>query len=123
MRAYDNGGRTADRYSVTMPDGDVLSMSSSPSHPQGVCTYLGEGTEPDGVEIPFEQLPQACRDQVAGELLSFYRDLTDRSNDAEADTDWMTCGTCGRTWNDAHGTELTPVPAGRCPFEYEHEGD
>lgn len=29
----------------------------------------------------------------------------------------MTCGTCGRTWSD----EETPTPAGRCPFEYDHE--
>lgn len=29
----------------------------------------------------------------------------------------MTCGQCGRTWNDKE----TPTPAARCPFEYEHE--
>ena len=27
------------------------------------------------------------------------------------------CGHCGRTWNSL----LTPTPAARCPFEYEHE--
>lgn len=31
-----------------------------------------------------------------------------------------TCGTCGRTWDDGVSTALTPVPAGRCPFEYIH---
>ena len=31
-----------------------------------------------------------------------------------------TCGTCGRTWDDALITSITPAPAGRCPFEYEH---
>lgn len=31
-----------------------------------------------------------------------------------------TCGTCGRSWNDAAVSALTPVPAGRCPFEYDH---
>lgn len=30
------------------------------------------------------------------------------------------CGTCGRGWDDAVSTALTPVPAARCPFEYEH---
>lgn len=32
----------------------------------------------------------------------------------------MTCGTCLRTWDDSVITGVTPVPAGRCPFEYEH---
>jgi hypothetical protein len=32
-----------------------------------------------------------------------------------------TCGTCGRSWNDAAVSSVTPAPAGRCPFEYEHE--
>lgn len=31
-----------------------------------------------------------------------------------------TCGVCGRSWNDAKLSSLTPVPAGRCPFEYAH---
>jgi hypothetical protein len=31
-----------------------------------------------------------------------------------------TCGTCGRSWDDGKSTELTPVPSGRCPFEYAH---
>ena len=33
---------------------------------------------------------------------------------------WTTCGTCGRRWDDAKSTSLTPTPAGRCPFEYAH---
>lgn len=35
--------------------------------------------------------------------------------------DVCTCGTCGRSWNDAAVSSVTPVPAGRCPFEYEHD--
>ena len=31
------------------------------------------------------------------------------------------CGTCGRAWDDSISTSVTPTPAGRCPFEYEHE--
>lgn len=34
---------------------------------------------------------------------------------------YMTCGTCGRTWDDALVSGMTPVPSGRCPFEYDHE--
>ena len=32
-----------------------------------------------------------------------------------------TCGYCGRTWNDAAISSVTPVPAGRCPFECDHD--
>ena len=32
-----------------------------------------------------------------------------------------TCGTCGRTWNDAAISSITPTPAGRCPWEADHE--
>jgi len=32
-----------------------------------------------------------------------------------------TCGTCGRSWNDAAVSSMTPAPSGRCPFEYEHD--
>lgn len=35
--------------------------------------------------------------------------------------DWVTCGHCGRRWNDALMTSRTPAPAARCPFEDEHE--
>lgn len=34
--------------------------------------------------------------------------------------DRATCGNCGRSWDDAIGTELTPAPSARCPFEYYH---
>jgi hypothetical protein len=35
--------------------------------------------------------------------------------------DVATCGVCGRSWNDAAVSSVTPVPSGRCPFEYEHD--
>jgi len=31
-----------------------------------------------------------------------------------------TCGTCGRTWDDAKVTGMTPTPSARCPFEAFH---
>jgi len=37
--------------------------------------------------------------------------------------DIATCGTCGRSWNDAAISSVTPAPSARCPFEYEHEAD
>lgn len=30
------------------------------------------------------------------------------------------CGTCGRCWDDAVSTGITPAPSARCPFEYDH---
>lgn len=33
----------------------------------------------------------------------------------------MTCGTCGMSWDDDKPTAWTPVPGGRCPFEYYHK--
>jgi len=37
--------------------------------------------------------------------------------------DLMTCGHCGRTWNDAAISAYTPTPSARCPFEFAHEYD
>jgi hypothetical protein len=37
--------------------------------------------------------------------------------------DVATCGHCGRSWDDSVVSSMTPVPAARCPFEYEHEDD
>lgn len=34
--------------------------------------------------------------------------------------DFATCGNCGMTWNDALGTQWTPAPSGRCPYECIH---
>lgn len=36
------------------------------------------------------------------------------------EADIMTCGTCGRSWDDGIATAWTPTPGGRCPFEDEH---
>lgn len=38
-------------------------------------------------------------------------------------SDPVTCGTCGRTWDDGVITSLTPAPSARCPFEWFHEYD
>lgn len=35
-------------------------------------------------------------------------------------TDKVTCGVCGRSWDDAIPTEYTPAPSARCPFEAFH---
>ena len=35
--------------------------------------------------------------------------------------DLVTCGTCGKTWNNALISERTPTPSARCPYEYMHD--
>ena len=43
-----------------------------------------------------------------------------RDSDKANAADPCTCGTCGRSWDDAVITGWTPAPSGRCPFEYFH---
>jgi hypothetical protein len=33
----------------------------------------------------------------------------------------ITCGECGRSWDDGIPTGYTPAPSGRCPFESFHK--
>lgn len=40
--------------------------------------------------------------------------------DDESAEDRVTCGTCGRSWDDAVVTGMTPAPSARCPFEAFH---
>lgn len=40
--------------------------------------------------------------------------------DAEQRRELAQCGTCERYWDDGMVTGMTPVPSGRCPFEYYH---
>lgn len=37
-----------------------------------------------------------------------------------ADERATVCGVCDRAWDDSVSTAVTPVPAGRCPFEDDH---
>lgn len=50
------------------------------------------------------------------------RYLTARRGDpfTSPTVDVVTCGTCGRSWDDAVVSGSTPTPAARCPFEYDH---
>lgn len=48
---------------------------------------------------------------------------TRRDDDGTPVVELATCGVCGRTWNDAAISSVTPVPSGRCPFEHLHADD
>lgn len=45
FRITDNGGSSADRYTVAFSDGSYFALSGSPTHPQGV-SLSGEGLDP-----------------------------------------------------------------------------
>lgn len=77
IRCYDNGGKTADRYTVVfleMPEKaprmfTALGMSAEPFHPQGIGQHttamLGRHL---GRRIKFAALPVDCRRAVLGTI-------------------------------------------------------
>lgn len=85
VRCYDNGGETADRYTVVYHGNQVrkrfggfvyLEMSAEPFHPQGIGQH-GESREGFidmpayshlGKRIPFASLPPSCRTLVINDL-------------------------------------------------------
>lgn len=42
-------------------------------------------------------------------------------DDGSVRTVIVTCGECGRSWNDALISDRTPAPGARCPYEYLHD--
>lgn len=80
IRCYDNGGVTADRYTVcftgryrhkSLGEYLYLTMSNDPSHPQGVGQHGSSKHRIDypsyqhlGTKITFNELPEACRNLV-----------------------------------------------------------
>lgn len=67
FRITDNGGSSADRYTVAFSDGSYLGLSSYPSHPQGI-SISGEALDPEvmtdwvesgqAVDLALGDLPQ-----------------------------------------------------------------
>ncbi len=41
IKIYDNGGKTVDRYTMIMPDGEAWGFNENPYHPQGFGQYAG----------------------------------------------------------------------------------
>jgi hypothetical protein len=84
VRCYDNGGKTADRYTVVFTGRyrgkawfQYLAMSGAPFHPQGVGLHGESEQQVDvnkwgfapavgrkchlGIRIPFSKLPHDCK--------------------------------------------------------------
>jgi len=89
IRVYDNGGKTADRYTLAMPSLDHKYMNEyhcfneSPFHPQGIGMYCGEYAYEHsykhlGKITPIESLPEQARKFVM-ERIKEYKE-TKRAN-------------------------------------------
>lgn len=93
IHVYDNGGETADRYTVVFTGryrektgGSFwhVTMSGAPTHPQGVCMHgESEHTQIDsptyghlGKKISFHDLPEACRNIIVHDYSELW-DLTE----------------------------------------------
>ena len=68
ITAYDNGGITADRYTIVFPTGDIYCMSRDADKPNGICMYAGENKNipVDNIDekINVEDLPEGVRRQI-----------------------------------------------------------
>lgn len=73
FRIVDNGGSSADRYTVAFSDGSYLAMSGAPTHPQGV-SLSGEDLDPavmqtwveegDSIDLALGDLPPGLVDHI-----------------------------------------------------------
>lgn len=85
LRCYDNGGSTADRYTVVFTRKRVagqfmyLGMSAHPTHPQGIGMHGFSDTHIDrpryghlGKKIRFEDLPRACQRVVERDYIDLW---------------------------------------------------
>jgi len=83
FRITDNGGQSADRFTVVTCDGDYYGMSTNPFHPQGVG-MTGEGIDLQWLDertaagldrdLRWIDLPEACRRCVHDGLNDGFRD-------------------------------------------------
>jgi hypothetical protein len=65
----DNGGATADRYTVAFFDGDCLAMSDAPTHPLGVSMWCGGSVDPDAeTACDFDDLPDHIQAHAVARL-------------------------------------------------------
>jgi hypothetical protein len=88
VRCYDNGGKTADRYTVVFTGRRAqgaffpyLGMSANPFHPQGIGQHGTAGRQGPtdrptsrhlGKRIPFSELPDQCRALVLRDYLELW---------------------------------------------------
>lgn len=87
LRITDNGGATADRYTVYFADGSCLAMSENPSSPGGISEWL-EGVSPEvahdavesgqEVDLAVGDLPPGIAMHVLARLNAVYAGWVER---------------------------------------------
>lgn len=85
FRIQDNGGASADRYTVVFSDGDYLALSAYPSHPSHGVSLWGENINPqfladwqeegEAVDLALGDLPAGLADHVRGRINEGWRDF------------------------------------------------
>lgn len=93
FRITDNGGATADRYTVVFCDGDYLGMSGDPSNPQGVSLW-GEGIDVaslaervengEEIDLTFGDLPDHIRSHVLYRINQGFADFVQSEEAADS---------------------------------------
>ena len=65
---------------------------------------------------------EELRDEIAAAEISEENGAEPQfDDDCKTREEIATCGTCGKSWNDALITGSTPAPSGRCPYESSHD--
>jgi hypothetical protein len=130
---YDNGGKTADRYTVVLDD-SVFTMSTNAGSPQGVNQFYGDA---DGIidqkkedETVPEAIPMSVVRGIVGRCEDIIEDLRGVLTMNHEDFKWdsPTCGQCDMyisrktMWprithpgGDVHWERTEPMPGCSCP--------
>lgn len=119
FRIMDNGGASADRFTIVTCDGDYFAYSELPSHPQGVG-LTGEGIDPQVLQdweesghardIRWIDLPETCRKSVIASLNEGFRD-------------WIESERCADSRDEADDYDgLWRPNGGECPIYRDGEG-
>ncbi len=84
FRITDNGGASADRYTVVFSDGGYLAMSGAPTHPQGV-SLSGENLDLQGlaervesgeeIDLALGDLPEGLAEHILFRVNQGYMDF------------------------------------------------
>ncbi len=85
---WDNGGKTADQYTVVMKDGDALGLSDNPTHPQGFSQWdsgVRAGSHL-GKKISFDKLPPKVKKHVEDRLKEAYESV--KMNEGGKEIEW-----------------------------------
>ena len=71
IQAFDNGGETADRYTVILPNSDTYLMSMDANMPNGVCIYVGKSFGMEGKQLQLGDLSKGVLVQIITLLVTF----------------------------------------------------